>query len=229
MKKYLKYFLLLVSLVIILTGCTKPQTEVTQAPEETTKTEEVTTVETTKPQRTDPLLTSYVQQIQTADPHKNLGILAANQILWQTFEPLVRAFSDREQMLVAESYEVSADGLVYTFHIRENAKFHNGDPVTADDVVWSVNRAIETPYFASKAAPMTDIIKVDDKTVQVNLEYANPYFMNGFSEVCIISKRAVEEAGEDYGTKAVDSGTGPYRQTFFKGDTKVDLEAFPDY
>jgi len=234
MKKYLKFLLVFLSLVVILAGCAKPQAEVTQAPvegkkTEEVKTEEVKTEEVAKPQRTDPLLASYVQQITTADPHKNTGILAANQILWQTFEPLVRVLADRELMLVAESYEVSEDGLVYTFNIRKNAKFHNGDPVTADDVIWSVNRAIDTPYFASKVASMKAISKVDDQTVKLELSYANPYFMNGFSEVCIVSKRAVEEAGEDYGTKAVDSGTGPYRQTFFKGDTRVDLEAFPDY
>lgn len=228
MKKYIKFLLVLLSFVILLTSCSKP-TQTTPEPTQDKNTEQVQPGDISKTQRTDPILTSYVQQITTADPHKNLGILAANQILWQTFEPLVRVFSDKELMLIAESYEVSDDGLVYTFHLRRNAKFHNGDPVTADDVIWSVKRASETPYFAVKLESMKDVSKVDDHTVKLELTYANPYFMHGFSEVCIISKRAVEEAGEDYGTKAVDSGTGPYRQTFFKGDTKVELEAFPEY
>lgn len=226
MNKYIKFLFISLSILVMLAGCTQSQTEATETIVEETDSggDESEPVD-----RTDPLLTSYVQQVQTADPHANVGILAANQILWQTFEPLVRVLHDREVMLLAESYEVSDDGLVYTFHLREGVKFHNGDEMTADDVIWSINRATDTPYFASKVTALSDLRKVDDYTIEMELSYANPYFMNGLSEICVVSKRAVEEAGEDYGNTAVDSGTGPYRQTYFKGDTRVDLEAFPEY
>lgn len=229
MSRFKKISLLLLVLIVFLVGCAKTEV-VTESNGETPATsEQSSTTEIKSEVERDHVRTSYVQQVTTSDPHKNTGIIAANQILWQTFEPLFRVEATESKPLLATSYEVSDDGLVYTFHLRENVKFHNGDPMKADDVIWSINRAMENSYYANRLNALKEIRKIDDKTIQVVLHDASAYFFNAFNEICIISKRAVDEAGEDYGTKAVDSGTGPYRQTYFKGDTKVELEAFPDY
>ena len=98
---------------------------------------------------------------------------------------------------VAEKWDVSEDGKVYTFHFRENAKWSNGDPVTANDFVQSYKRIL-TPALASKYAYMLfvmegaedynsgklkDFTKVgakalDDRTLQITLNAPTPYFLS---------------------------------------------------
>lgn len=97
---------------------------------------------------------------------------------------------------VAERWELSADGLVYTFHLRADARWSNGDPVTANDFAWSWQRAL-TPslgnsyaymYFsihnaeAFATGKLADFEKVgvevlDDRTLRVTLDHATPYFL----------------------------------------------------
>ena len=97
----------------------------------------------------------------------------------------------------AERWEISNDGSVYTFHLRENAKWTNGDPVTANDFVQSFKRIL-TPALASKYAYMlfvmegaeaystgklTDFSKVgakalDERTLEITLNSPTPYFLS---------------------------------------------------
>jgi len=232
MKKKNLFMIMFLLIVLLLVGCTQPETEVDvpgDVQNESDDAEVVSDEESPPSEKRDTVRTSYVQQVTTADPHNNNGIIAHNQALWQTFEPLFRVNSKEVIPLLATNYDLSDDGLTYKFYLREDVKFHNGDTMTADDVVWSVNRALENPHYANKLAAFKEIRKVDDFTVEVETSYVNVYFFNEFNYICILSQRAVEEAGEDYGTKAIDSGTGPYRMTYFKGDERIEYEAFPDY
>ena len=96
---------------------------------------------------------------------------------------------------LAESWDVSADGTVYTFHLRTNAKFHDGRPVTAQDVIYSWERAVG-PALASETAVtyLGDIVGVkemaagkadhisglqalDDHTLKVTIDAPKPYFL----------------------------------------------------
>src|SRR4051812_41827336 len=90
---------------------------------------------------------------QDIDPHTVSG-LPEHRLAITFYEGLV---SEDPQLNiapgVAERWEISADGLVYTFHLRSNAKWSNGDPVTADDFVQSYRRVL-TPALASEYAYM---------------------------------------------------------------------------
>ena len=89
------------------------------------------------------------------------------QIAYHIFEPLFAMDENYEpQPVLAESYEVSEDGLEYTIKLREGVKFHNGNEMTADDVVASMNRWIEKSPKANTLIGGSTFEKVDDYTVQ---------------------------------------------------------------
>lgn len=74
---------------------------------------------------------------------------------------------------VAERYDISDDGLVYTFTLREGVKFHNGDPVTAEDVIYSINRCAGNSgdsALVSALSAIQDLKATDERTVTFRLE-----------------------------------------------------------
>ena len=75
--------------------------------------------------------------------------------------------------VLAESYTVSDDGMVYTIKLREGVKFHNGDEMTADDVVASMNRWLEVSAKANTLIGGSTFEKVDDYTVNLNVNQAS--------------------------------------------------------
>jgi oligopeptide transport system substrate-binding protein len=129
---------------------------------------------------------------------------------------------------LAERWEVSADGTVYTFYLRQNAKFHDGRPVTAQDVVYSWERAAN-PALASDTVLtyLGDIVGIremtegtadhisglkiiDDHTLQVTIDAPKPYFLLKltFATAFVVDKANVESSEEWYRTP---NGTGPYK------------------
>ena len=88
----------------------------------------------------------------TMDPHLTTDATSAT-IIVEIFGGLVTIDPDLNIVEdLAETYEVSPDGKIYTFHLRKDAKFHNGKPVTAQDFKWSLERAADP----STAAPVVD-------------------------------------------------------------------------
>lgn len=79
------------------------------------------------------------------DPHQTVAA-GTREVLFNIFEGLVKPNSDGEMIpAVAEKYTLSEDGTTYTFTLREGVKFHNGQTVTAEDVVYSINRCAAVP------------------------------------------------------------------------------------
>lgn len=149
-------------------------------------------------------------------PSDNGSIWAMMQIYDQLVQ--INRTSDGIEPDLAESWEISDDGLVYTFHLRE-AKFSNGDPVTAEDVKFSIERSAspQNAYsFLFTAIKSVDII--DDRTVQITLKqpYA-PFLANlALFTASIVPKEVVEELGDEFGQNPV--GSGPFMlQEFKKG------------
>ncbi|MGE5374090.1 MAG: peptide ABC transporter substrate-binding protein, partial [Bacteroidota bacterium] len=147
---------------------------------------------------------------------------------------------------LAESWEVSADGTVYTFHLRQNAKFHNGKPVTAQDVIYSWERAA-SPKLASDTALtyLGDIVGIkelaagqagapsglaalDDHTLQVTIDAPKPYFLYKltYPTAFVVDKENVESGPEWY---RQPNGTGPYRLKEWKRFDSIVYEANPDF
>ena len=131
----------------------------------------------------------------TFDPHLTTDATSA-RIIVEVFGGLVTI--DPELQIapdLAESWDVSADGRVYTFHLRPGAVFHDGKPVTAGDVRWSLERATnpltESPVvdqylgdivgvkekLAGDAATIAGVRVIDDQTIEITIDEAKSYFL----------------------------------------------------
>ena len=147
---------------------------------------------------------------------------------------------------LAESFEISDDGLVYTFKLRQDVKFHNGRGMTADDVKYSLDRVAnpktQSPgagFFGSivgfddtaagTADGLAGVEVVDDYTIRISLSRPDATFLHvmaiNFSSV--VPKEAVEEHGADFGTNPV--GTGAYSMTDWTRGQRVVFERNKDY
>lgn len=133
---------------------------------------------------------------------------------------------------IAKSWDVSEDQLTWTFHLDENARFANGDPVTAEDVEYSISYVGSKPngaftYGLSKIESMNVI---DDLTIEIKLSGFNPIFLQVLElyTFSIINKSEVEGQPADYLTSNT-AGSGPYKITAYDVATEVVLEARDDY
>lgn len=191
------------------------------------------------------------------DPHVVTGI-PEHHILSTLFEGLVRLDPATLNPTpgVAESWEVSPDGLVYTFHLRKDAKWSNGDPLTSKDFAYAWRRVL-TPSLASEYAYMlypmknaraynegtlTDFSQVgcafpDDYTVVVTLDNPTPYFMqlHGHYTWFPVQQKTIEAAGafDDRGSKwtRVGSmvGNGPYQLARWVPNSVIEVRPNPNY
>lgn len=164
---------------------------------------------------------------ESLDPHK-AEAAATREILFNVFEGLYKPDSNGDLIpAVAENCSLSSDGLVYTFTLRENVKFHNGNTVTAEDVISSIESCAGTdgsdplvPAFSN----ISSVEKTDDKTVTITLAERDPDFMSYIASV----KAAITPAGQtDADTNPI--GTGPYKFVSRSVQENIVMEKFNDY
>ena len=133
---------------------------------------------------------------------------------------------------LAESWTESRDGLTYEFKLRRGLKFHNGDPVTGDDVKFSFDR-----YHGAGArefrARVRQVDVVDPLTVRFTLKEPWPDFMTYYGTTAtaaavVLPKKYFEQVGAD-AFKQRPIGAGPYRFVSQRPGIEVVLEAFPEY
>jgi len=140
---------------------------------------------------------------------------------------------------LAESWEISADGKVYTFHLRKGVKFHDGTDFNADAVVFSYEREIDPnhPYHDTGEFPYADftfgmvdkIEKVDDFTVKISLKdpFA-PFLANmAMHSAAIVSPTAIKKYGKDFSKNPV--GTGPFKFVSWNPGVEILVEKNADY
>ncbi len=130
---------------------------------------------------------------------------------------------------LATSYEASADGLVYTFKLREGVKFHNGEDFGADDVRFSWQRSndpeIKNPRASIVTKKIEDVVIVDDHTVAFHLPEPNASMIENLGEFfMIVPKDHIEEVGNDHFSKN-PVGTGPYKFLGRSINEKIELAA----
>lgn len=130
---------------------------------------------------------------------------------------------------LAESWEYNEDNTEITFKLREGIKFHNGEEMTADDVVYSFERALASASTARITGSMSKMEKVDDSHVKLTLEYAYGPIEGCLTNVnCSIVPQAAVEADPD-GFERAPVGTGPYKFVSWDSGNKIVFEAFEDY
>ena len=159
---------------------------------------------------------------------------ATRQMAFYFFESLI-AYDETFNIvpMLADSWEVNDDNTLYTFHLRENVPFHNGDVMTAEDVVASFERFIEVSPRKSRFAGVEQIEAVDDHTVAFHLAAPDATFLAAMASP--LSYAAIMPA-EIIGGKGVGDlnvgemiGTGPYRLEDWQPDRFVHLVRFDDY
>lgn len=137
---------------------------------------------------------------------------------------------------LAESWEVTDDGLEWTFKLRQGVTFHNDDPFTADDVVFTFTRSKdpEQSIHSRVLANVESVEKIDDYTVKFVLSAPQASFLVKTLErssgraMTIVNARALEEMGPDqYGLMPV--GTGPFKVTEHQLGQGVTIERFENY
>ncbi|WP_340117003.1 ABC transporter substrate-binding protein [Pelagibius sp. 7325] len=175
--------------------------------------------------------------VANLDPHRASSTADKTLIGWM-FNGLVRfppgsADPATIEPDLAESWSVSDDGLVWTFKLRPDVKFH-GDwgTLTAEDVVYSLKRAAdkERSSFAGTYDGFKDVSAVDPMTVRIELSYPVPGFLGlvaNYHGGNIVSKKAAEELGADFNSKPV--GTGPFMLAERVTQQYVRLEANKNY
>lgn len=161
------------------------------------------------------------------DPHK-AEAAGTREILFNVFEGLYKPDSDGNLVpAVASGYEVSGDGLVYTFTLRDGVKFHNGNPVTAADVKSSLETCADSSSGSALIPAFSNIASIgtpDDRTVVITLAEADPDFLSYVAGV----KAAIVPA-DNADPDGSPIGTGPYQYVSRSVQENIKLESFPDY
>jgi peptide/nickel transport system substrate-binding protein len=167
------------------------------------------------------------------DPGETEALITPFMVLYALHDALVKPMPGNIMTpSLAESWTASKDGLSYEFVIRKNARFHTGDPVTAEDVKFTFER-----YKGSGAKLLKDKVKeiqvLAPNRVRFVLKEPWPDFMAFYGTSAtgagwIVPKKYIEKVGED-GFKRAPVGAGPYRFVAFTPGIELTLEAFGDY
>jgi peptide/nickel transport system substrate-binding protein len=133
---------------------------------------------------------------------------------------------------LAESWDATPDGLTYTYRFRKGVKFHDGSALTADDVVFTIDRILTNTYPEGRKKEKIEMIdslrKIDDSTVEIKLKYAYAPFPAAFGTQMIVPKAAVERLGDaEFARNPV--GAGPFTFVEWVPNDHVTLRGFEDY
>lgn len=163
------------------------------------------------------------------DPTAGAAAAIDEVVYANVFEGLTRIGRDGSvQSALAENWTISADGMIYTFNLRDDARFHDGTTLDADDVVFSLDRARgDESTNAQKALfdAIQSVEAVNQDTVIVTLSRPQGSFLYnmGWGDAVIVAPESAD------GNKETPIGTGPYKFSRWAKGSAVELEAFDGY
>jgi len=255
---YQKLGILLVVISILLAACAgQPASQTTVEPPVQEEAVSVTeapqpeaVVETEEPEAeaesADVFRIAMTWDAWSLDPAFGYGSWAADMMLRMTYDTLIRMRGQpyTPEMLLAESFEANSDFTQWTFTLNKNAVFHDGKPVTAQDVKWSWDRVFalggDVMSLWSSVADADSAKVIDDQTIQFTLKgpFADfiatmPYFYIANSEL-VRSNAQEGDFGEekDYGQAWLasnEAGSGPYALESFEPNNQHSFTAVNDY
>jgi peptide/nickel transport system substrate-binding protein len=166
------------------------------------------------------------------DPAETSGIITPYLVLYALHDALVKPMPGKPLTpSLAESFAASEDGLNFDFVLREGAKFHNGEPVTAEDVKFSFERYRGAAHAMIKGRVAT-IDTPDRRHVRFTLKQPWPDFLTFYGSATgagwIVPKKYVEKVGDD-GFKKAPIGAGPYKFVSFTPGVELIVEAFDGF
>jgi peptide/nickel transport system substrate-binding protein len=166
------------------------------------------------------------------DPADTIGMITPFMVLYALHDAMVKPMPGQPiAPSLAESWSVSKDGLVYEFALRKGARFHNGDPVTAEDVKFSFERYRGTSNKMIKDR-VAAVEAPDPARVRFRLKQPWPDFLTFYASATgagwIVPKKYVEKVGDE-GFKKAPVGAGPYKFVSFNPGVELVLEAFDQY
>lgn len=245
-KKTRNALLCTLAAMAVLTGCGGDKKETAAAPAEGT-----TTAAVTEAAKTEAETTAAVQTEESGE--KNLIMPSASCVanlnpllegykeaamLNPIYDPLYVIDVNETRYYLADSYEVSEDGMQITVKLKEGLKWHDGEAITADDMIFTMDVCSDT----NNGAGGTNIVilndqpvkyeKVDDLTVKVTLPMASASYADLLGGLTLIPEHVFEgnpsvvSAGE---ANMKGIGSGPYKVTEFKQDEYLLLEKYDDY
>ncbi len=169
-------------------------------------------------------------------------------VVVEVFSGLVALDSDLRLVPdLAESWEISPDGTVYTFTIRPDATFHDGTAVTAHDFKWSIERAADPrtaspvadiylndiigidDVFEGRTTEIAGITVIDDRTIRFTIDSPKAYFLAKltYPTAYVLDRENVEEGGSTWTDSP--NGTGPFRLKEYRIGERIVLERFENY
>ena len=220
-------------LALALAACSGPATDSTDTPAPATTSATSAATATSAAPKGGDLIIGMGYEPAHLDPHAGNSYDQQYMHL-NLFDPLVWRAPDGSFVPgLAASWDISADGKTFTFHLRDDVTFHDGTPFNAEAVKFSFDRlmAPDFPSFTSRGlmGPYAGSQVLDDDTLQVN--FSEPYrpFLDALSQWWLVpvSPAAVEKAGADFGQHPV--GTGPFMFGERVDQDHVTLVRNPDY
>lgn len=211
MKRYLSLALALIMVFTLMTGCGNNQKNSSESGAIT--------------------LRNYMA-LPTTDPAdtNETGVLTVNEQVYEGLYTLDESVGGYEKLL-AKDVQISDDGTVYDITLQEGVKFHNGETMTADDVVFSYEHFMANSKYNTYTNMIKSVEAIDETHVRITLDRAYSPILHTFYKVKILSQKEVTEQGEEFGTIANLAGTGPYSwdADSYKPNTGWTLNAFEDY
>ena len=182
----------------------------------------------------------------TLDPHA-VGTTTAARFVMEIFGGLVTLDVNMDVAPdLAERWTISDDGRVYTFSLRPDAVFHNGKPVTAQDVKWSIERAVDPQApgahvdvylgdivgveerLMGAADTVSGVRVIDDRTLEITIDASKPYFLAKLTyPVAFVLDQENVEGNPDW--LQAPNGTGPFRLASHVPDEELVLAAHEAY
>ncbi|KGA96009.1 ABC transporter substrate-binding protein [Alkalihalobacillus alcalophilus ATCC 27647 = CGMCC 1.3604] len=166
------------------------------------------------------------------DPHRSSAAVDR-----QTFQSLYNKLLDIDENLefvgeLAKDWDISEDGLTYTFYLEEDVVFHDGTPFNAEAVKFNFDRMLDPSFSSPRASEVNlleEIVIINDYEVDLVLSEPFAPFLSVLTDRAgmMVSPTAVEELGNDFANQPV--GTGPYKFDSRVSQSKIELSRFEDY
>lgn len=213
---------LLLSASLCACGGSKTAEGTSEAAGESSEAETSNTLSEGTPVPGGSVVYGMTQDLASLDPHVDTDA-GTRDVVFNLYEGLVKPTSDGGFIAaVASDYTISDDAKTYTFTLRDGITFHDGTPVTIEDVKYSIDRYAEIQGESSAFSSLVDSVDVqDDKTLVVNLKESYSEFLPMMT-IAIIPQSNEDPAGNPI-------GTGPFKYVSYTPGQNLELEKYDGY